>query len=44
MKLRTIAEEKCPSCGRKFPPGEPYPDVENCEVCERYGPPKDDES
>jgi len=31
---------KCPSCGKPFPPGEPYPDVQNCEACERYGPPK----
>jgi hypothetical protein len=41
MRLRTISEKKCcPSCGKKFPKSEPYPDVENCETCERFGPPK----
>jgi len=41
MRLRSIAEKKdrCPSCGKKFPEGEPCPDVENCETCERFGPP-----
>jgi hypothetical protein len=34
------ARDKCPGCGRAFPEGEPYPDVDMCEVCERYGPPK----
>jgi hypothetical protein len=43
MHLSTIAEKKgcCPGCGKKFKKDEPYPDVENCEVCERFGPPKD---
>ena len=31
--------KRCPSCGKLFKKDEPYPDVENCEVCERYGPP-----
>lgn len=35
-----VAAEKCPGCGKPFPKGEPYPDVDMCEVCERYGPPK----
>jgi len=34
------AAATCPGCGEKFPKGEPYPDVEMCERCERYGPPK----
>ena len=42
MKLQHIIESKnCPSCGKPFKKDEPYPDVENCEVCERYGPPKE---
>lgn len=41
MKLFQIAEQKrCPSCGKPFKKDEPYPDVENCEACERFGPPK----
>ena len=32
---------ECPGCGQTFKEDEPYPDVEMCEVCERYGPPKD---
>jgi hypothetical protein len=41
MRLSTICEKKghCPSCGKKFKKDEPYPDVENCEVCERFGSP-----
>lgn len=31
---------RCPSCGALFKEIEPYPDVENCETCERFGPPK----
>lgn len=31
---------KCPGCQRDFEAGEPYPNVDMCEVCERYGPPK----
>lgn len=31
---------KCPGCGELFKEVEPYADVENCEACERYGPPK----
>jgi hypothetical protein len=38
MRVRT---GRCPSCGEVFKADEPYPDVENCEVCERYGPPKE---
>lgn len=29
---------ECPGCGRTFKEDEPYPDVDMCEVCERYGP------
>ena len=32
---------RCPSCGELFKEIEPYPDVENCETCERFGPPKE---
>ena len=40
-KIQNITEKKrcCPSCGKPFHKDEPYPDVENCEVCERFGPP-----
>lgn len=31
---------ECPGCGNTFAPDEPYPDVTMCEVCERYGKPK----
>lgn len=42
MRLRLIENKGCcPGCGKKFPSGEPYPDVDNCETCERFGPPKD---
>ncbi len=34
------AAAKCPGCGKEFPKGEPLPDVEMCETCERYGPSK----
>ncbi len=34
------AAAKCPGCGNELPKGEPLPDVEMCEVCERYGPPR----
>lgn len=34
----------CPGCGKPFQKDEPYPDVSMCEVCERYGPSKIDES
>lgn len=37
------AADTCPGCGCKFAEDEPYPDVDMCEVCERYGPPKDDD-
>ncbi len=37
---KAAADRNCPGCGRKFPKGEPYPDVEMCEACERFGPPK----
>lgn len=42
MRISTIAEKKgcCPGCGKKFKKDEPYPDVDMCEVCERFGPPK----
>lgn len=36
-----LSNSRCPGCGRPFPKGEPYPDVRNCEACERYGPPKE---
>lgn len=39
-KLRKRRGE-CPGCGQPFKADEPYPDVEMCEVCERFGPPKD---
>lgn len=35
-----VAADKCPGCGKPFPKGEPYPDVDMCEACERFGPPK----
>jgi hypothetical protein len=38
---KMAAQATCPSCGKPFPKGEPYPDVKNCEACERYGPPKE---
>lgn len=31
----------CPGCGRKYPKGEPYPDADTCEICQRYGEPKE---
>lgn len=39
-RLKNLRKRRgeCPMCGKPFPPGEPYPDVENCEVCETYGP------
>lgn len=36
-----LAAAKCPGCNREFPEGEPLPDVDMCEVCERYGCPKE---
>jgi len=36
-----VAADKCPGCGRKFKKDEPYPDVTMCEICERYGKPKE---
>ena len=30
----------CPGCGNRFRKDEPYPDVDQCEVCERFGTPK----
>lgn len=38
---KAAAAAVCSGCGEKFPKGEPYPDVEMCERCERYGPPKE---
>jgi hypothetical protein len=38
--LAKTAEELCPGCGEPFAEDEPYPDVDMCEVCERFGPPK----
>ncbi len=35
-----IRRGECPGCGTTFQKGEPYPGVENCEVCERFGKPK----
>lgn len=35
------APSNCPGCHRPFAADEPYPGVENCEVCERYGPPRE---
>jgi len=32
---------RCPGCDRLFKEVEPLPDVDMCEVCERYGPPKE---
>jgi hypothetical protein len=42
-KDKPLTEKKncCPSCGKPFGKDEPYPDVENCETCERFGPPAD---
>ncbi len=33
-------QRKCLGCDRQFKPDEPYPDVQMCEACERFGPPK----
>jgi len=38
---KKAAARQCPGCHKAFQQDEPYPDVEMCEVCERYGPPKD---
>lgn len=38
-KNRSAQSRKCPGCGCQFKKDEPYPDVKNCEVCERFGPP-----
>ena len=40
LRALRIRRGECPGCGTTFKPDEPYPNVENCEVCERYGPPK----
>lgn len=43
LKLKNLRKRRgeCPGCGKQFKVDEPYPDVENCEVCERYGSPKE---
>lgn len=44
MKISQISKKRnCPGCGKPFKKDEPYPDVKNCEVCERYGPPVTEE-
>lgn len=35
------AGRKCPGCKRLFKEVEPLPNVEMCETCERFGPPKE---
>lgn len=39
-----VASDTCPGCGCQFAEDEPYPDVDMCEACERFGPPKDTDS
>lgn len=43
QKLRKRRGE-CPGCGQTFKADEPYPDVDMCEVCERFGPPRTKEA
>ena len=42
-RLKNLRKRRgeCPGCGQPFKDDEPYPDVEMCEVCERFGPPKE---
>lgn len=38
-----MAAKKCPGCSKPFKKDEPRPDVSMCEVCERYGSPKNED-
>lgn len=40
LKALRVRRGECPGCGTPFKEDEPYPDVEMCEVCERFGKPK----
>jgi hypothetical protein len=40
QREKQAGKRLCPGCKRPFEKDEPYPNVEMCEVCERYGPPK----
>ena len=38
-----MSNKNCPGCNKPFKSGEPLPDVSMCEICERYGKPKNED-
>ena len=38
-----MPSKRCPGCHKPFRDGEPLPDASMCEICERYGKPKNED-